>query len=127
MGAEWRARWKASKETGTPLFPKTVSEWNPSQVALAYWFNFYDTIYEHHERPPARVIENDDLLDKWVMDKTKEAESRAKKNSNVNSSRKAMDYDEVIVFDDADDEYYDDDDFIDGDEVDKKFGGVDYD
>lgn len=128
VGAEWRARWKASRDTGTSLFSGVVADWNPSQVALAYWFSFYDSIYEHHERPPMKIINNDDLLDKWVEDKTREVESRAKKeNSKYGAgSRGALNYDEVIIFEDADDDYYDElmeDD--DGNTI-YEFNGTDY-
>lgn len=124
---EWRARWKASKDTGTPLFKGVVSDWNPSQIALAYWFSYYDNIYEHPDRPPLKVINNDDLLDKWVEDKSKEMENRAKKQNKYSgaANRGALDHDEVIVFEDADDDYYDDmDDFVEGDNI--EFDGVDY-
>jgi hypothetical protein len=130
VGAEWRARWKASKDTGTNLFEGVVADWNPSQVALAYWFSFYDNIYEHPERPPIKVINNDDLLDKWVEDKTKEMEKRAKKESGSfgsNMPKGALEYEEVIIFDDADDEYYDELIAEDGDSNNTyKFEGVDY-
>jgi hypothetical protein len=128
VGAEWRARWKASKDTGSPLFGGIVADWNPSQVALAYWFSFYDNIYEHPERPPMKVINNDDLLDKWVEDKTREMEKRAKKGDTSNTvSRGALEYDEVIIFDNADEEYYEDLVASDGDGDSYEFNGVDYD
>lgn len=128
VGAEWRARWKASKDTGSPLFGGIVSDWNPSQLALAYWFSFYDSIYEHPERPPMKTINNDDLLDKWVEEKSKEVEKRAKKASqgNLHMSKGALEHEEVIVFEDADEEYYEDDMF-DGEENSLTFNGVDYD
>jgi hypothetical protein len=125
VGAEWRARWKASKETGTPLFHGIVADWNPSQVALSYWFSFYDSIYEHPERPPQKIINNDDLLDKWVEDKTKEMEDRAKKSNSKYGGqyqpKGALDHEEVIVFDNADDDYYEIDEYDD-----VEFDGVDY-
>jgi hypothetical protein len=111
------------------LFGGNVCDWNPSQIALAYWFSFYDSVYEHPERPPMNIINNDDLLDKWVEEQSKEVEKRAKKNSKgINTARKgALEHDELIVFDDADDEYYDDDSFIDADGNDIRYDGVDYD
>lgn len=129
VGAEWRARWKASKDTGTSLFEGVVSDWNPSQVALSYWFSFYDNIYEHPERPPMKIINDDDLLDKWVEDKSREMENRAKKeNSKYGSSKGALAYDEVIIFEDADDEYYDElVGYEDGNsDITYEFGGTDY-
>lgn len=128
VGAEWRARWNASKNTGSPLFGGAICDWNPSQVALAYWFSFYDSVYEHPERPPMKIINNDDLLDQWVEKQSKEMENRAKKNGVGNTHKKgALEHDEMIVFEDADDIYYEDDNFIDADNVDFKYEGVDYD
>lgn len=73
-----------------------------------------------------KVINNDDLLDKWIEKITKEAESRAKKNDNSNTTtRRALDHEEVILFDDADDDYYDEF-MVDGEENDYEFQGVDY-
>lgn len=105
---DWRARWKASKETGTPLFPNPVCDWNPSQVELSYWFSFYDSIYEHPDRPPIKVINDDDLLDKWVKDKHEEVEKRAKKKSGQydQTGRSAINHDEVITFDSIEEDYY---------------------
>lgn len=130
VGSEWRARWKASKDTGTPLFSGVVAEWNPSQVALSYWFAFYDSVYEHPERPTQKIIENDDLLNKWVEDQAKKVEEQAKKNT-VNSShntRNALNYDEVIIFDNADEEYIEELEEYENEHsnVDVKFEGTDY-
>lgn len=120
VGAEWRARWKASTKTHTPLFEGCTTDWNINQVALAFWSNFYDNIFEHPERPENKVIDNDDLLDKWVKDKTKEMEELARKNSKKHRngsgiSMSAHDHSEVIIFDEEEweevieeEEYYSD-------------------
>lgn len=103
VGAEWRARWKASTKTGSPLFEGATIDWNINQVHLAFWSNFYDNIFEHPERPENKVIDNDDLLDKWVRDKTKEMEELQKKNRHTknygSSSKSAYDHEDVIIFD----------------------------
>lgn len=67
---------------------------------MVWWTAFYDSVYEHPERPEQRIIENDDLLDKWVEDKAKEAEERSRKNSSKykNAPMSALDHDEVIIF-----------------------------
>lgn len=102
VGAEWRARWRASIKTGTPPFEGVTSDWNINQVALAFWSNFYDNIYEHPERPEQKIIDNDDLLDKWVEDQAKKMEEMSKKNSKkYKNASNTLDYDEVIVFDEG--------------------------
>jgi hypothetical protein len=117
VGAEWRARWKASTKTGSPLFEGPVMDWTINQVALVFWSNFYDSIYEHPERPVQKVIDNDDLLDKWVEDQSKKMEDRARKNSSGGSGLKALDHDEVIVFDNELIEELDDEDEDDEEEI----------
>lgn len=103
VGSEWRARWKASTKTGSPLFEGPTVDWNINQVALVFWSNFYDNIFEHPERPEQKVIDNDDLLDRWVEQKGKEMEDRAKKNANKDKygSSSAYDHDEVVLFEEA--------------------------
>jgi hypothetical protein len=101
VGAEWRARWKAATKTGSPLFEGPTTDWNINQVALSYWTNFYDNVYEHPERPDQNIINSDDLLDKWVEDESKKMEDRAKSNSRNYNKRPTGTYDkeEVIYFD----------------------------
>jgi hypothetical protein len=108
VGSEWRARWKASTKTGSPLFEGPTVDWNINQVALVFWSNFYDSIFEHHERPSQKVIDNDDLLDRWVEQKGKEAEDRAKKNVNKDRFGKmsAYEHDDVILFEEAAEEEF---------------------
>jgi hypothetical protein len=76
-----------------------------------------------------KIINNDDLLDKWVQDKNKEVENRAKKNAKGlnNTSRGALDHEEVIIFEDADEEYIEEAEGIDGSDNNFTFDGVDYD
>lgn len=106
---EWRARWRAATKTGSPLFEGVATDWNINQVALSFWSNFYDGIFEHPERPDMSVINNDDLLDRWVEKKSKEMEDRAKKNSDGTGKHgfgTAYDHDEVVIFDDEEFESY---------------------
>lgn len=100
VGMEWRARWKAATKTGNPLFEGASSDWNINQVALSFWFQFYDNVYEHPERPDLKIINNDDLLDKWAEKLNKEREDRARKNSKgiKGGLPSALDHDEVIIF-----------------------------
>ncbi len=65
---EWRARWKAAKDAGVSPFSGIQSMWDRNKVHLAYWSDFYDSVYSHPERPHADVIQNDDLLQEWIND-----------------------------------------------------------
>jgi hypothetical protein len=120
-GVDWRTRWRASVKSSTPPFHGPVSDWDINKVRLCYWSAFYDSVWEHPERPDERTIENDDLLDHWVKKQADENEQRARNNSKgVNKS--ALDHDEMIIFGDEEggeddtEEYYE--------EVDEDDGGV---
>lgn len=96
-GHRWRMIWTGARRARTPLFAHPVSEWNVNQLQLVYWTSFYDSVYEHFERPPQRIIDNDALLDQWVEAQQREMEERAQKHKH-SVGRRAEDYDEVIVF-----------------------------
>lgn len=100
VGAEWRARWEVAKTTGTPVFPGTVSEWDINKVSLTWWSRFYDNIFEHPERPPMEIIEDNKKLDKWIEEQTKKQEEERKKRARKfrGGLKSAFDHDEVIVF-----------------------------
>jgi hypothetical protein len=76
---QWRFRWAAYKTSGD-LFGKPLSELTNDQDSLTYWSQVYDVAYESMDRPTQSVIDDDDALDKWFEDqsknkKVKEAES----------------------------------------------------
>jgi len=63
---EWRGRWKASKETGAPVFEGSPTSWDPNKRNLAWWSDFYDAVHRHPECPPEETIQNDDSLQDWM-------------------------------------------------------------
>lgn len=63
---EWRGRWKASKETGAPVFEGSPTSWDPNKRNLAWWTDFYDAVARHPECPPEETIQNDDSLQDWM-------------------------------------------------------------
>ena len=64
----WRGIWISHKKCGT-LFP---SDLNEEQRRLVQWSCFYDSIYENPESPTDEIINDDDLLDGWVLKQRKE-------------------------------------------------------
>jgi len=60
----WRSYWNSSKEN---IFPEAVSEWTDDQRTLVNMSRMYDSIYEHPESPNEKVIEDDDMLDGWMI------------------------------------------------------------
>ena len=63
---EWRTRWRASKETGTPIFPGASSDWDANKRNLVWWTDFYDAVMKHPECPSEDVLRDDEALQEWI-------------------------------------------------------------
>jgi hypothetical protein len=63
---EWRARWKAARETGAPVFDGMPAAWDANKRNLAWWSDFYDAVHKHPECPPEETIRDDDSLQDWM-------------------------------------------------------------
>lgn len=61
----WRSYWNLSKNQN--LFGFSVSEYSDEQRNLCSWSKMYDSIYESSESPHDSVIEDDDMLDGWMI------------------------------------------------------------
>lgn len=77
----WRFQWQAGKGVGN-LFDKPIVELDPSQQALVYWSQVYDSVYDSMDKPDDCIIENDDKLDKWF-----ENQNRKRKVENIESGK----------------------------------------
>jgi hypothetical protein len=74
----WRLNWMSAKTAGH-LFDGNPAEWSFNQKELVGWSNTYDMVHEAYERPSADIIEDDDLLDSWMMREGEKIENRTKK------------------------------------------------
>lgn len=98
----WRIRYINSLKTSDPLFGVPASDYTTDQLNLAYWSNYYQSIYDMmpEDRPTDMVIEDDDALDAYMKafytERTQqEAERRHSKKRSGKLS--AFDAEEVIV------------------------------
>lgn len=64
---EWKAMWYSSGACAYHVFGKPITELSGEQISLINWSRFYDRILENYESPPPEVIEDDDMLDGWVI------------------------------------------------------------
>ncbi len=62
----WRSIWNTRKSEGSVFGLPSVSL-NEEQRALSVWSSIYDSVYEHSECPIDDVIEDDDVLDGWMI------------------------------------------------------------
>ncbi len=98
----WRIRYISSQKTSDQLFGIPSTEYTVDMVSLAYWSNFYQSIYEMmpDERPSEFVIEDDETLDAFMAayydERTRQDAYRKSKSSDP-SKLSAFDKEEVIV------------------------------
>ncbi len=62
----WRSYWSAGK-TESSLFGKPAISMTDQQRQLIAWSRFYDNIHESPECPNSDVINDDDMLDGWLI------------------------------------------------------------
>jgi len=60
----WRSYWNSGKEN---IFPSSVSEWTDDQRTLSNMSKMYDSVYDHPESPNEKIIDDDDMLDGWMI------------------------------------------------------------
>lgn len=77
--ALWRNYWSANKNN---LFDKPVINWTDEQKTLVVLTKMYDSVSEHPESPPDLVIEDDDMLEGWMILQRKENEKEKNKRRN---------------------------------------------
>lgn len=75
--SSWRNYWGANKNN---LFEKPAINWTDEQRALVIMTKMYDNVYEHPDCPADIVIENDDMLDGWMISQKREIEKEKNKH-----------------------------------------------
>lgn len=98
----WRVRYVTSQKVSDQLFGVPTSEYSNDQLNLAYWSNYYQSIYEMlpEDKPSDLIIDDDESLDSYMANYYEErnredATRRSKKTSG--GSMSAFDREEVIV------------------------------
>lgn len=98
---QWKTIWCISKNSRC-LFDELLINWTENQVNLAYWSHVYDMVMESYERPSKDIIEDDDLLDSWLINQNDKIENKCKGNKIDNVKNKNKGKQEVFVFADKD-------------------------
>lgn len=99
----WRSYWSGNKNSS--VFNGSISEWTDNQRLLYSMSQMYDSIRDHPECPDDRVINDDDMLDGWMIEQRKEQSKNKKiksvenKNKNINNSK------EVFLFPENEEEF----------------------
>jgi hypothetical protein len=93
----WRSFWTIDK---TNIFPGPVSLWTEEQRTLAGYSSMYDSVYEHPEKPNDSVIDDDDMLDGWMISQRRAIEKSKQQESILKSNSKLGKAQEVFIFTD---------------------------
>jgi hypothetical protein len=101
----WKSYWTANKNHS--VFSGPVSEWSEEQRLLYKLSQMYDNIYEHPECPEDIVIEDDDMLDGWLLLQQRERVKAKKQKSLELNNKKIKDSNEVFLFPKSQEEFAD--------------------
>lgn len=93
----WRSMWKAGKSCND-LFNTSVCDWSENQLELCRWSDLYDSINACMDRPSDDIIDDDDLLDSWIIRQNEKEKSKNKANLLTNKSKNAKGRQEIFIF-----------------------------
>jgi len=92
----WRHIWSASKKEGS-IFGKPATELSLEQKSLCMWSSLYDSVHESPEAPADTIVNDDDLLDGWLIHQRRKSEQEKKKQKSEGILGKNADANEVFV------------------------------
>ena len=94
----WRSMWMIGKTNGN-LLDKCSTQFTVNQTQLCSYSFMYDNVYESHERPNDKIIEDDDCLDGWFIVQRREYEKdkKQKEVDALTSNPKIANSQEVFV------------------------------
>lgn len=95
----WKMIWYANKNN---IFGRSAIELTDEQKTLVSLSNMYDKIYEHPECPQDFVIDDDDMLDGWMIDQKRKNEASKKESSNQDILNKHSKAKEIFIVGDED-------------------------
>lgn len=91
----WKSYWNANKYGD--LFSGSISDTTEEQRALINISRMYDNIYEHPECPDDKVIEDDDMLDGWMIFQKKKREKDKKQEQFLGANNKMKNASEIFM------------------------------
>lgn len=98
----WRSIWSARQHAGRGLFDAASVDLSDEQRTLVLWSSIYDSIKEHSDSPADDVIEDDDMIDGWLIAQRRKREaSQEKKHGDEIANAKIREADEVYILTDA--------------------------
>lgn len=96
----WRTIWGVSKATNN-IFGVPAVNLTDEQKSLIWWSRLYDSVYESTERPDTEVLNDDDMLDGWMIHQHKKGEELRNQGEGDN---KKPGHKEVFLFADTEED-----------------------
>jgi hypothetical protein len=98
----WRSYWSSRKLVGRGMLDISAVDLTDEQRYMMMWANIYDSIRESSDCPDESILEDDDMLDGWMIKQKREMDNqRAKKRGDEIGNRKIRDSDEVYLMADS--------------------------
>lgn len=94
----WKSYWNSSDKNS--MFCQYTIDLTDEQRSLLNISKMYDSIYEHPECPEDSVIEDDDMLDGWMILQRRESQKN-KKQQSISNNNKIKNASEVFVMTDS--------------------------
>ncbi len=82
----WRSTWSVAKSISN-LFDNSITSWSQNQSDLVYWSQVYDMVYESYDRPKQEIIEDDDLLDSWLIRQDEKTQNKPNSGPDTKESK----------------------------------------
>lgn len=94
----WSNIW-SSRNTASCLFGCPATEYTDEQRNLTSWSTLYENIGQHPECPSDEILEDDDLLDGWLIYQRKQREQRmnAKAGDGLVTNEKIKNSQEIFI------------------------------
>lgn len=93
----WRGIW-AVRGCGTPIFDGDVRGLSDDQIRLLSYSSLYDSVHGHPECPADDVINDDDLLDGWlIVQRRKRGEAQKGKAADLIANEKVRNSQEIFL------------------------------
>lgn len=96
----WKTMWNGNKYN---VFHRSAFELTDEQKSLLNISAMYDRIYEHPEAPEENIIEDDDMLEGWMIYQKRKSEESNKENKTQDILTKHGNAKEVYVVGDRED------------------------
>ena len=82
----WRTLWNVGKaENG--VFGKSAVELTKNQKSMVNWSRIYDAVHESHECPNKAVLEDNDMLDGWLIYQNRKTEKEKSEQSTTKDAK----------------------------------------